>query len=165
MQLNDLQDLFVDELRDLYNAEHQIIKALPKLAKAATNPALKQAFEQHLEQTRGHVDRLEQVFDLLGQKAQGKKCRGMQGIIDEGKELLDEDVEDDVLDAGLISAAQRVEHYEMAGYGAVRTYAKVLGNEQAARLLQQTLDEEGQTDKVLTKLAQTGINLKAKTGA
>ena len=161
MQLATLRELYVDELRDLYSAENQILKALPKMAKAASSADLKNAFEEHLEQTKGHVQRLGQIFDQLGAKPKGKKCRAMEGLIEEGKELLEEDAEPDVLDAGLIAAAQKVEHYEMAGYGCVRTYAKLLGDEQAAELLQETLNEEGETDEKLTELAESTINLKA----
>jgi ferritin-like metal-binding protein YciE len=160
MQMEDLQDLFVEELRDLYSAENQLIKALPRMAKAATHDELKQAFQTHLEQTRTHAERLEQICQRLGAKAKGKKCKGMEGLIEEGKEMMEE-AEDDVLDAALISAAQRVEHYEIAGYGCVRTYAKLLGDEESARILQQTLDEEGQTDKLLTQLAESSINVEA----
>jgi ferritin-like metal-binding protein YciE len=162
MEMSSLQDLMVDQLKDLYNAESQLVKALPKMAKAATNPQLKQAFTTHLEQTKGHVERLEQVFDSMGLSAKGKTCKAMKGLIEEGKEMMDEDAEPEVMDAGLIAAAQRVEHYEMAGYGCVRTYAELLGNKQAAKLLQQTLDEEGKTDKLLTSLAEKVINLEAQ---
>ena len=162
MEMSSLQDLMVDQLKDLYNAEGQLVKALPKMAKAASNAQLQQAFTTHLEQTKGHVDRLEQVFETLGQSAKGKTCKAMKGLIEEGKEMMDEDAEPEVMDAGLIAAAQRVEHYEMAGYGCVRTYAQMLGNKQAAKLLQQTLDEEGKTDKLLTDLAEKVINLEAQ---
>jgi len=162
MEMSSLQDLMVDQLKDLYNAESQLVKALPKMAKAATNAQLKQAFTTHLEQTKGHVERLEQVFETLGMSAKGKTCKAMKGLIEEGKEMMEEDAEPEVMDAGLIAAAQRVEHYEMAGYGCVRTYAELLGNKQAAKLLQQTLDEEGKTDKLLTGLAEKVINLEAQ---
>ena len=164
MQMEDLQDLFVEELRDLYNAENQLIKALPRMAKAASSDELKEAFEQHLEQTRTHAQRIEQICDRLGAKPKGKKCKGMEGLIEEGKEMMKE-AEDEVLDAALISAAQRVEHYEIAGYGTVRAYAKLLGDEESARILQQTLDEEGQTDKLLTQLAESSINVEAAQGS
>jgi ferritin-like metal-binding protein YciE len=160
MKMESLRDLYVDELKDLYSAENQIVKALPKMAKAASSDDLRAAFEKHLEQTRIHVERLEQIFEGLEESPKGKRCKGMEGLIKEGKEMLEEDAEPDVLDAGLISAAQRVEHYEMAGYGCVRTYARLLGAEEAAELLQQTLDEEGETDKTLTELAEA-INLEA----
>ncbi|HZZ72757.1 MAG TPA: ferritin-like domain-containing protein [Pirellulales bacterium] len=161
MEMETLRDLFVDELKDLYSAENQLVKALPKMAKAATSPKLKKAFESHLEETKGHVDRLEQIFEKLGGSPKGKKCKAMEGLIEEGKEMLEEDAEPDVLDAGLIAAAQRVEHYEMAGYGCVRTYAQLLGEAAAAKLLQQTLDEEGNADKKLTQLAEQ-INVNAE---
>jgi ferritin-like metal-binding protein YciE len=164
MQMESLSDLFVDQLRDLYNAENQLVKALPKMAKKATHDELKSAFEDHLEQTRTHVERLEQIFDKLGAKATGKKCKAMEGLIEEGKEAMGEDAEPDVMDASLIAAAQRVEHYEIAGYGTVRTYAEILGDDESAQLLQQTLDEEGQTDKLLTQLAESSINLEAAEG-
>lgn len=162
MEMQSLQDLLVDQLKDLYNAEGQLVKALPKMAKAAANPQLKQAFLTHLEQTKGHVERLEQVFKSLDEPVKGKTCKAMKGLIEEGKEMMEEDAEPEVMDAGLIAAAQRVEHYEMAGYGCVRTYAALLGNKQAAKLLQQTLDEEGKTDKLLTDLAERVINLEAE---
>jgi ferritin-like metal-binding protein YciE len=161
MQLHDLQDLYVDQLRDLYSAENQLVKALPKMVKAASNEQLSESFEQHLEQTRGHVDRLKQVFDKLGKKPTGKVCKAMQGLIEEAKETMEEDADPEVMDAGLIAAAQRVEHYEIAGYGTVRSFAKLLGDTAAARLLQQTLDEEGETDKKLSRLAETTINVEA----
>jgi ferritin-like metal-binding protein YciE len=162
MKLNTLQDLLIEELQDIYNAENQIIKALPKMAKAASAPQLQQAFEEHLQQTRTHVERLERVFEQFGEKAKGKTCKGMQGLLTEGEEMIKEKADPAVRDAGLISAAQRVEHYEMAAYGTVRTYARQLGQQQAAKLLQQTLDEEGTTDKKLTQLAESLINLEAE---
>jgi ferritin-like metal-binding protein YciE len=162
MQMESLKDLFVDQLKDLYHAENQLIKALPKMSKAASNPQLQQAFTDHLEETQGHVQRLEQVFEELGEPAKGKTCKAMQGLIEEGKEAMGEDAEPEVMDAALIAAAQRIEHYEMAGYGCVRTYAQQLGIRQAAQLLQQTLEEEGQADKKLTKLAETLINVAAQ---
>jgi ferritin-like metal-binding protein YciE len=161
MRMESLQDLYIDQLRDLYNAENQLVKALPKLAKASTSRELQTAFADHLEQTRGHVGRLEQIFDKLGVKPGGKTCKAMQGLVEEGSEMMDEDAEPAIMDAGLIAAAQRVEHYEMAGYGCVRTFAKLLGDEHAARLLQQTLDEEGQANKTLIGLAQSVVNVKA----
>src|SRR5438132_2402851 len=160
MELASLQELFVNELKDLYSAENLIIKALPKMAKAASSEELRSAFEEHLEQTRGHVQRLEQIFQRLDESPKGKKCKGMEGLIEEGKELLEEDASPEVLDAGLICAAQKVEHYEMAGYGCVRTFAQLLGDDEAANLLQQTLNEEGETDKKLTQLAEH-INVEA----
>ncbi|MDB5311603.1 MAG: hypothetical protein JWO38_5805 [Gemmataceae bacterium] len=161
MPLDSLHDLYVDELKDLYNAENQLLKALPRMAKAATHPDLKAAFTEHLEVTRGQVERLERIFEGLEVSPKGKKCKAMEGLIEEGKELMQEDGEESVLDAALISAAQKVEHYEMAGYGCVRTFATLLGYEDAAALLQETLDEEGEADKTLTGLAETIINVEA----
>jgi ferritin-like metal-binding protein YciE len=165
MQLQDLQDLYINELRDIYNAEKQLVKALPKMAKKANDEELKDAFSEHLEQTKGHVERLDQIFDKLGKRAGGKTCKAMQGLVEEGQETMEEDAEPEVMDAALIAAAQRVEHYEIAAYGTVRSYAKLLGDEQAARLLDQTLQEEGETDKKLTKLAEGSINIEASEGA
>ena len=165
MALESLEDLYVEELKDLYSAEKQLVRALPKMARAATNEDLAEAFETHLGQTQEHVARLEQIFDDLGRSPRGKKCKGMEGLLEEGKEMMEEDAEPDVLDAALISAAQRVEHYEMAGYGSVRTYALQLGFDEQARILQQTLDEEGETDKLLTQLAESRVNLDAESGA
>lgn len=162
MALSNLHDLYVDELKDLYNAESQLLKALPKMAKAASAPELKRAFEDHLEVTQGHVQRLETIFEDLSIPARGKKCKAMEGLIAEGGELIAEKGEPSVKDAGLIAAAQRVEHYEMAGYGCVRTFAKLLGYEDAVALLQQTLDEEGEADKTLTELAESIININAE---
>jgi ferritin-like metal-binding protein YciE len=162
MELKSLRDLYVDELKDLYSAEKQILKALPKMVKNATNPDLKAAFADHLEETEGQVQRLEQIFEEPGERPGGKKCVGMEGLTEEAKELLEEDAEEEVLDAGLISKAQHVEHYEMAGYGTVRTYARLLGFEEQAELLQETLDEEGAADKKLTLLSQT-VNVEAET--
>jgi ferritin-like metal-binding protein YciE len=161
MELSSLEDLFVDELKDLYSAENQLLKAIPKMAKAATSKELKAGFEKHLTQTEGHVERLEQIFADLDASPKGKKCKAMEGLVEEGAEVIAEDAEPEVKDAALIAAAQRVEHYEMAGYGCVRTYAKLLGNDDAVRLLQQTLDEEAETDKTLTKLAEK-INVAAE---
>jgi ferritin-like metal-binding protein YciE len=162
MELDTLQDLYVEGLKDLYSAENQILKALPKMIKAAGHRQLKAAFREHERQTREHVRRLERVCKELGVSPRGKKCEGMEGLIKEGKSLIQERPDPDVLDAGLISAAQHVEHYEMAGYGTVRTYARELGLPGQARILQTTLDEEGDTDKKLTKLAVLRINLDAK---
>jgi len=164
MELNNLRALYIDELKDLYSAEKQILKALPKMAKSATNPQLKQAFTDHLAQTEGHVQRLEEIFGSLEASPRGKKCVGMEGVIKEAKELIEEDAQEDVLDAGLISKAQHVEHYEMAGYGTVRTYAEILGETRHAKLLQQTLDEEGNANKLLTQLAESWINADAAIG-
>ena len=165
MKMTTLHDLFVQELRDLYSAENQIIKALPKMAKAASSDELRRGFEEHLEQTKEHVERLEQIFEKLGVRASGKKCKAIEGLIEEGKELMEMDAEPAVLDAGLISAAQKVEHYEMAGYGCVRTWAQQLEDHDAANLLQQTLDEEGETDKKLTELAERMVNMEAASAA
>jgi ferritin-like metal-binding protein YciE len=160
MKIETLQELFVDELKDLYSAENQIIKALPKMIKSANSDELRGAFEEHLEQTKVHVERLDQIFGDLNASPRGKKCKGMEGLIEEGKELLEEDIEPEVLDAGMIAAAQRVEHYEIAGYGTVRTYAELLGMDEAANLLQQTLDEEKETDRKLTSIAES-VNVEA----
>lgn len=164
MKMTDLHDLLKDELDDLYSAEKQILKALPKMANAASSPALKAAFQSHLAQTEQHVTRLEQVFGHLNLKPGRKKCEGMEGLLKEGAALIAEKPAPDVLDAALIAAAQRVEHYEMAGYGCVRTYARLMGHDEAARILQTTLDEEGDADKKLTRLAETGINVEAMNG-
>jgi ferritin-like metal-binding protein YciE len=160
-QENPLQELLVDELKDIYNAENQIIKALPEMAKAASSPELKRAFERHLEETKRQVERLDQIGEALDIKMTGKKCKGMEGLIEEGKEIISEDLEADALDAGLIGAAQKVEHYEIAAYGTARAHANMLGLNKIARLLQQTLDEEGNTDKKLTQLAESIINVEA----
>ena len=160
-QENPLQELLVDELKDIYSAENQIIKALPKMAKAASSPELKRAFERHLEETKRQVERLDQIGEALDIKMTGKKCKGMEGLIEEGKEIMSEDLEEDTLDAGLIGAAQKVEHYEIAAYGTARAHANLLGLNKIARLLQQTLDEEGATDKKLTQLAESIINVEA----
>ena len=165
MEMDSLRKLYVDELKDLYSAEKQILQALPKMAKKAKNAQLKQAFELHLQETQNQVERLDQVFELLGKSPRGKKCKGMEGLLEEGKEMMQEDMEPEVMDAALIAAAQRVEHYEIAGYGTVRTYARILGEDKHARLLQQTLDEEGNTDKKLTQLAESSINVEAAVGA
>ncbi len=162
MSMDSLQDLYVDELKDLYSAENQLLKALPKMAKKASAPQLRQAFTDHLEQTRGHVDRLDQIFQKMGEKPTGKTCKAMKGLVEEGKEVIEEDGDESVLDAALIGAAQRVEHYEIAGYGVVRTFASLLGENDAVGLLQRTLNEEGETDKKLTKLAETVINVQAE---
>jgi ferritin-like metal-binding protein YciE len=163
MKLGSLHDLYVDELKDLYSAENQLLKALPKMADAASSGELRTAFEDHLEETRGQVRRLEQIFKKLDASPKGKKCKAMAGLIDEGKEVMGKEAEPAVLDAALIAAAQRVEHYEMAGYGCVRTYARLLGDQDAANLLQETLDEEAAADKKLTELAETVINAEANT--
>ena len=160
MQHNALKDLYVDELKDIYSAENQLLKALPKMAKAATSEELRTGFEEHMEQTRGHVQRLDQIFKALGEKPGGKKCKAMEGLVAEGQEMMEEDFEEEAMDAGLISAAQRVEHYEIAAYGTVRTYAELLGEDHAAQLLEQTLEEEKETDQKLTGLAES-INVEA----
>lgn len=161
MKLNSLHDLYVDELKDLYNAENQILKALPKMAKAASSPDLAQAFQDHLEETEGQVARLDKIFKKLDVNPKGKKCKAMEGLLEEGKEVMEEDADPVVRDAALIAAAQRVEHYEMAGYGCVRTFAQLLGYDDASDLLQETLDEEGAADKKLTELAESVINAEA----
>jgi len=161
VKLDTLHDLYVDELKDLYSAEQQILKALPRMIRAALHRKLKQGFTTHERQTRQHVKRLERIFKSLDESPRGKKCVGMEGLLKEGQELIREKPEPDVLDAGLIAAAQHVEHYEMAGYGCVRTYARLLGYDDHAVLLQQTLDEERSTDESLTALAESSINLEA----
>ena len=161
MRLENLKDLYIHELKDLHSAEKQITKALPKLAKAATSDELASAFREHLDQTQEHVRRLEKILAKHEESLRGPKCKGMEGLIKEGSELMKEDAEDEVLDAGLISAAQRVEHYEIAGYGCARTYAQLLGDNEAANLLQLTLHEEKQTDEKLTELARS-INVEAE---
>jgi ferritin-like metal-binding protein YciE len=161
MAMDSLKDLYIDELKDLYNAENQLLKALPKMAKKASAPELKRAFQDHLVQTEGHVNRLEKIFKGLGEKPTGKTCKAMKGLVEEGKEIIEEDGDGSVLDAALIGAAQRVEHYEIAGYGVVRTFASLLGENTAVDLLQRTLNEEGETDKKLTALAETVINVEA----
>ena len=161
MELETLKDLYFVELKDLYSAEKQIIKALPKMAKAATNAQLKAGFQQHLEETKVQAERLEKLLAEHDQSTRGPKCKGMEGVLKEGDEMIEEDADDEVRDAGLISAAQRVEDYEMAGYGCARTYAELLGDKAGAKVLQQTLDEEAATDKKLTKLAKATINVAA----
>ncbi len=153
-----LHDAFIDELRDTYDAERQLTKALPKLAKAAASPDLRDAFESHLEETQGQIERLEQVFASLDEKVRGKHCDGIAGIIDEGKAIMEEDFDDSTMDACLIAAGQRAEHYEMAAYGTLVAWAKAMGHDEAADLLQQTLDEEKAADEKLTSLAEGGIN-------
>lgn len=160
-KITTLEDLLVEELKDLFDAENQLTRALPKMAKAATAPELKAAFQEHLEVTKQQVERLVQVFEEIGKPAKGKKCEAMKGLITEGKEMMEEDILPEILDAGLIGAAQRVEHYEMAGYGTVRTMAEVLGHTEAARLLDQTLKEEEEADKKLTMIAKKFVNLRA----
>jgi ferritin-like metal-binding protein YciE len=165
MKLDSLKTLYTEELRDLYNAENQLLKALPKMAKKASNPELKEAFQNHLTETRTHVERLDEIFDRLGKKPTGKTCKAMKGLIEEGSEIMSEDGLASVLDAGIIAAAQRVEHYEMAGYGTVRTFASILGEDEAEDLLQETLDEEGAADKKLTEIAESIVNEEADEAA
>jgi ferritin-like metal-binding protein YciE len=160
MTKDSLRELYIDELKDIYSAEKQLTKALPKMAKAATSPDLRKGFEGHLKQTEGHVQRLEQIFTMLAAKPGGKKCMGMEGLVKEGSEVMGEDFEDDVMDAALISAAQRVEHYEIAAYGTVSAYADLLSEPKQASLLRQTLEEEKQTDQKLTDLSKK-INVEA----
>ncbi len=161
MKVDSLKKLYHDQLRDLYDAENRLVKALPKMAKAASNAELKQGFEEHLEQTKVHVERLEQIFEACEEKPTGKTCKAMQGLIAEGEETMKEDATPEVMDAALIAAAQRVEHYEMAGYGSVMAYAKILKEKDALKLLKQTLNEEKQTDEKLTDLAESVVNLEA----
>ncbi|HTM88160.1 MAG TPA: ferritin-like domain-containing protein [Terriglobales bacterium] len=162
MKLESLRELFVQELEDLYSAENMIVKALPKMMEKTSSPELRKALDEHLQQTRGHVRRLDQIFDQLPKAdREDHKCKGMEGVIKEGEDLIKKDAEPEVRDAGIISAAQRVEHYEMAGYGTVRTYARLLGHSDWAQLLQQTLDEEKDADRILNSLSER-INLEAK---
>lgn len=162
--IKTLRDLLIDELRDLHNAENQLVKALPKMAKAASNEELKEGFQEHLEQTRGHVDRLDRCFKILGEKARGKMCHAMKGLVEEGSEAIEMDGPDMIRDANLIGAAQRVEHYEMAAYGTARAFAETLGETKVADLLQETLDEEGETNKKLTTIAEQ-VNEEANNSA
>jgi len=161
MPNESMRELYIDELRDLYNAETQIVKALPKMAKASSNDQLREAFEEHLRETSEQVSRLEQIFEMMGEKPTGKKCLGMEGLIKEAAETMRESYEDPVMDAALIGAAQRVEHYEIAGYGTVREFAQLLGEEEHLSLLEETLNEEKQADEKLTQLAQE-INSQAQ---
>src|SRR5687768_13514808 len=164
MEMSNLQDLLVDNLKDLYSAETQLLKALPKVAKKVENEQLREAITLHVRETENQVKRLEQIFNKLGEKPTGKKCKGMEGLIEENKEMMEEDAEADVMDAGLIVGSQKIEHYEIAGYGSAVTFAKLLGDEESARLLAQTLDEEERTDKKLTEIAESSINLEAAQG-
>ena len=157
MKLKTLEDLLLHELKDLYSAEHQLLKALPKMAKAATNEDLKAGFEEHFEQTKGHAERLDKIAEILDKKLTGHKCKAMEGLVEEGSELISEDAEDAIRDAGLIGAAQRVEHYEIAGYGTARSIARHLGHEDIADILEETLEEEKETDEKLTELAETAL--------
>jgi ferritin-like metal-binding protein YciE len=164
VKAHSLKELFIEELRDLYDAENQLTKALPKMAEGSSSPELREAFEEHLEQTRNHVSRLEKVFAGLGEKPKAEKCKGMEGLIKEGSELLKEDdFDSEVKDAAIIGAAQKVEHYEIAGYGTVRTFAELLGEDEAVSLLEETLEEEKETDQKLTELADQ-INVEASEG-
>jgi ferritin-like metal-binding protein YciE len=158
MSLDSLQNLFVTELKDIYNAEKQLITALPRIAKAAGSPRLAEAITKHLKETEGHVARLEEIFQSLGLPSRGKKCKGMEGLLEEGKEVMEEEAQESVRDAALISAAQKVEHYEIAAYGCLRSYAQILGHNDAAKLLEQTLKEEEAADEKLNELAEGGIN-------
>jgi ferritin-like metal-binding protein YciE len=160
-RITTLEDLFVEELKDLFDAENQLTRALPKMAKAATAPELKEAIEEHLEVTKQQVERLTQVFAEIGKPAKGKRCEAMKGLITEGKELIAQDIEPELLDVGIIGAAQKVEHYEMAGYGTVRSMATILGHKEAAVLLDQTLKEEQEADKKLTMIAKKYVNVRA----
>ena len=161
MELETLKDLYLHELKDLFSAEQQLVKALPKMAKAASNKELAGGFQTHLEQTKEHAQRLQQILTSHKATTRGPKCKGMEGIVAEGTEMIEEEADDEVKDAGLISAAQRVEHCEMAGYGTARAYAELLGDQEGARLLQTTLEEERQTDEKLSKLAKSAINVAA----
>ena len=165
MEMTDLKDLLVEELKDLYSAEKQILSARSKVAKSIQNDELKQAFEMHMKETEEQKSRLEQILERMGETTRGKKCKGMEGLIEENKELLEEDAEPEVLDAGLIVGLQKIEHYEIAGYGSAVTFAKLLGDEESAQLLAQTLDEEERTDKKLSEIAESSINLEAAEGA
>jgi len=165
MKLESLQDLLVDQLKDLYSAENQIIKALPKMAKAASSSELREGFQEHLEQTKNHAKRLEQICEQLDVTPKGKKCKAAEGLIEDGKELIEEDAEAAVMDAGLICAAQKVEHYEMATYGCARTWAEQLGLHDVAQLLQETLDEEKETNEKLTQIAESMVNQEAAAGS
>jgi ferritin-like metal-binding protein YciE len=161
MKLDSLETLFLHEIKDLLSAEKQLVKALPKMAKGAANECLRDAFEEHLEQTKGHVERLEQIFASLDKTPRAEHCKAMEGLIEEGADLLKEEGADQVKDAALIGAAQRVEHYEIAAYGTARTLAELLGHQKAVDMLQQTLNEEKETDEKLTQLAMSEINPEA----
>ena len=162
MQMESLQELLVHEMRDIFSAENQMLKSLPRMAKKAKNPKLKQAFENHLRETEDQIEKLRRLFEGLGEKPTGKKCLAMEGLINEAKETMGEDMDDDVMDAALIAAAQKVEHYEIASYGTCRTWAELMGMNDVARVLQQILDQEGKTDKLLTQLAESEINIDAE---
>ena len=162
MQMDSFDKLYLDQLKDAYNAEKQLMKALPKMVKAATSPELRTALEDHLEVTRRQVERLEEIFQDMGKPASGKTCKGMAGIIDEGSEILHEDGDPTVIDAGIIAAAQRVEHYEIASYGTLKTFARTMGDSKAARILEEILDEEKEADQRLTQIAETSVNPEAR---
>jgi len=162
MKLQNLHDLFVDELKDIYSAEKQLVKALPKMAQASSSQKLKDAFEKHLAQTKVHVERIESVFKSMDKKPTAKTCKAMEGLIEEGKELISEEAEESTKDAGLICAAQKVEHYEIASYGCLVTFANHLGLDKGAKILQQTLEEEKETDQLLTEIAESEINVQAE---
>ena len=164
MKMNSLEVLLEEQLKDMYSAEKQLLRALPKMAKAASSQELKTALQEHTGVTKRQVERLEQVFESLGKKAKAKTCAAMQGLIEEANEIMSEEGEDAVLDAGIIAAAQKVEHYEIASYGTVRTWARLSGQTEAAELLQETLDEESQTDQRLTELAESFVNPQAEAG-
>ena len=164
MQLDTLRKLYVHQLQDLYSAEKQITRALPKLIRAATSDELRAALADHLRVTEDQIGRLERIFRSLGASSRGKKCKGMEGLLEEGSELLEEKADPEVRDAGIIAAAQRVEHYEISGYGTARAYAELLGDGDAAGLLDTSADEEGEADKILTRIAQSAVNLSAATG-
>ncbi|HLQ66382.1 MAG TPA: ferritin-like domain-containing protein [Candidatus Limnocylindrales bacterium] len=161
MQVDSLEKLYVDQLRDIYDAENQLVRALPQMVKAASSSKLRKAFEDHLEQTRGHVRRLDEIFRGLGHPSKGKSCKAMVALIEEGDEMVKSDSESSVRDAGLVAAAQKVEHYEIAAYGTLRTFAEFRGDRSAAQALQETLDEEYEADKTLTQVAESSINLQA----
>ncbi len=165
MEIESLRKLYEEDLKDVLNAERQILEALPGMVRKASNQQLKEAFEEHRQVTETHVERLESIFGMLGKTPRGKKCKGMEGLLEEGKEMMQEEMAPEVLDAALIGAAQKVEHYEMAAYGTLRTYAQLLGEAEHARLLQQTLDEEGEADKTLTKIAESSVNVEAAVEA
>src|ERR1700675_3698102 len=161
MELNTLKDLYIHELKDLFSAEQQLVRALPKMAKAASNKELAAGFQEHLEQTKGHAQRVEQILSSHKQTTRGPKCKGMEGIVAEGAEMIEEEADVEVKDAGLIAAAQRVEHYEMAGYGTARTYAELLGDKEGAKLLHTTLEEQKKTTQKLSEWANSSINVAA----
>ena len=165
MSMEGMDELLVEELRDLYDAEKQLVRALPKMAKTASDEELQQAFRNHLEETKQQVQRLEQAFEMLGRRARSKPCKGMQGLVEEGREVMQEDASKAMLDAAIIGAAQKVEHYEIAGYGTARTLAQAMGNRELAQLLQQTLDEEGKTDKLLTQISKRLLKESGKASA